>query len=87
MEDKGVKKLLLRLNGSNIQPGQIIAQIPSGTVPSQQKGFLSTANENGFAIATVRTNGQININIPAPNTANWKVTQTNWIYGQLEFTI
>lgn len=87
MEDKGVKKLLLRLNGSNIQPGQIIAQIPSGTVPSQQKGFLSTANENGFAIATVRTNGQININIPVPNIANWKVTQTNWIYGQLEFTI
>ena len=38
MEDKGVKTITL--NGSNIQPGQIIAQIPSGTVPSQQKRFF-----------------------------------------------
>lgn len=87
MEDKGVKKLMIRLNGSNIEPGQIVAQIPSGTVPSLQKGFISTANENGYAVASIRTNGQVNINIPAPNTTNWKISQTNWVYGQLEFTI
>lgn len=87
MEDKGVRKLMIRLNGSNIEPGQIVAQIPSGTISSQQKGFLSTSNESGYAVATIRTNGQVNINIPEPNTSNWKVSQTNWVYGQLEFTI
>lgn len=87
VEDKGTKRLLLRLNGSNIDSGQIIAQLPNDIVTGQQRGFVSTADANGFAVATVRTGGQININIPAPHTSTWKKATTNWFYGQLEFTI
>lgn len=87
VEDKGTKRLMLRLNGSNIDSGQIIAQLPSGIVTGQQRGFISTADANGFAVATIRTGGQINISIPAPHTSTWKKATTNWFYGQLEFTI
>lgn len=87
VEDKGTKRLMLRLNGSNIDSGQIVAQLPSGIVTGQQRGFISTVDANGFAVATIRTGGQINISIPAPHTSTWKKATTNWFYGQLEFTI
>lgn len=78
----GVKRLLLRFNGSNVESNQVIAQLPSDTLTSQQVGLVNATN--GYAKVIVRSNGMVNIK---PSDSNWKKSNDFSFYGQVEFTL
>lgn len=73
----------LRINGSNVTHGQIIAQLPDNFAKSPQVGFVrAPLNHNGTSII-IENNGEIKVYIA--NEPEWEKSDGKYIYGTISW--
>lgn len=70
----------LRINGSNIVPGQAIAQLPTNFAKNAQAFPIRVPNSSPGAYVVIRPNGQVNFYIPF-DSSKWD--ETGYAYAEL----
>lgn len=70
----------LRINGSNIVPGQVIAQLPTNFAKTTQTFPIFASNSSPCAYVVIRPNGQVNFYIPF-DSSKWD--ETGYAYAEL----
>lgn len=70
----------LRINGSNLTPNQIIAQLPSNFAKNAQSFPVRVPNSSAGGYVVIRPNGQVNFYVPY-DTSKWN--ETGYAYGEM----
>lgn len=73
-----IKKL--RINGTNLTPNQIIAQLPSNFAKNTQAFPVRVPNSYAGGYVVIRPNGQVNFYVPY-DTSKWN--ETGYAYGEI----
>lgn len=69
----------LRINGTNLTPNQIIAQLPSNFAKNAQAFPVRVPNSSAGGYVVIRPNGRVNFYISG-DSSNW--TETGYAYGE-----
>ncbi len=69
----------LRINGTNLTPNQIIAQLPSNFAKETQAFPLRVPNSSAGGYIVIRPSGRVNFYISG-DSSNW--TETGYAYGE-----
>ncbi|MCQ9305015.1 MULTISPECIES: BppU family phage baseplate upper protein [Mammaliicoccus] len=72
-----IKKL--RINGTNLTPNQVIAQLPSNFAKNTQAFPVRVPNSSAGGYVVIRPNGQVNFYVPY-DTSKWN--ETGYAYGE-----
>lgn len=78
-----INRKLLRINGTNLVPGQIIAQLPVNFAKTAQTFPVRVPTKYNGAYITIRPNGEVRFYLNG-DTTNW--IPGDYAYGQLEWT-
>ena len=73
----------LRINGSNVTPGQVIAQLPPNFCKNVQVGFIRTPLAHNGTSIIVENTGEVKIYIS--NSAEWGVDDGHYLYGEISW--
>lgn len=73
-----IKKL--RINGTNLTPNQVIAQLPSNFAKNAQAFPVRVPNSSAGGYVVIRPNGQVNFYVPY-DTSKWN--ETGYAYGEM----
>lgn len=73
----------LRINGSNITAGQVIAQLPPGFCKNVQVGFIRAPLDHNGSSVIVENTGEVKVYIA--NEIEWSVSDDNYIYGTISW--
>lgn len=69
----------LRINGTNLTPNQVIAQLPSNFAKNAQAFPLRVPNSSAGGYIVIRPSGRVNFYISG-DSSNW--TETGYAYGE-----
>lgn len=70
----------LRINGSNLTSGQIIAQLPTNFAKNAQAFPVRVPNSSTGGYVVIRPSGQVNFYVPYDNS---KWNETGYAYGEM----
>ncbi|WP_239732999.1 phage baseplate upper protein [Mammaliicoccus sp. E-M26] len=70
----------IRINGSNLTPGQVIAQLPINFAKNAQSFPIRVPNSSTGGYIVIRPNGKVNFYIPY-DTSRWD--ETGYVYGEM----
>ena len=73
----------LRINGSNVTPGQVIAQLPPNFCKNVQVGFIRAPLAHNGTSIIVENTGEVKIYIS--NSAEWGVDDGHYLYGEISW--
>ena len=73
----------LRINGSNVTPGQVIAQLPPHFCKNVQVGFIRAPLAHNGTSIIVENTGEVKIYIS--NSAEWGVDDGHYLYGEISW--
>ena len=69
----------LRINGTNLTPNQVIAQLPSNFAKETQAFSVRVPNSSAGGYIVIRPSGRVNFYVSG-DTSNW--TETGYAYGE-----
>ena len=69
----------LRINGTNLTPNQVIAQLPSNFAKNAQAFPVRVPNSSAGGYIVIRPSGRVNFYVSG-DTSNW--TETGYAYGE-----
>ena len=73
----------LRINGSNIDHTQVIAQLPSTFAKNVHIGFIRTPLAHNGSSIIVETTGEVKVYIE--NNDSWENSESKYIYGEVSW--
>ena len=73
----------LRINGSNVDHTQVIAQLPSTFVKNVHIGFIRTPLAHNGSSIIIETTGEVRIYIE--NYDSWENSESKYIYGEVSW--
>ena len=73
----------LRINGSNVTHGQVIAQLPPNFCKNVQVGFIRAPLAHNGTSIIVENTGEVKIYIS--NSAEWGVDDGHYLYGEISW--
>ena len=80
ISNSGIVTKKLRINGSNLTPGQVIAQLPTNFAKNTQPFPVKVPNVKDNACVVIKPNGEVNFYISNSDT-NWD--ETGYAYAEL----
>ncbi len=69
----------LRINGTNLTPNQVVAQLPSNFAKNAQAFPVRVPNSSAGGYVVIRPNGRVNFYVSG-DSSNW--TETGYAYGE-----
>ena len=78
-----VTERYLRINGSNVDHTQVIAQLPSTFAKNVHTGFIRTPLAHNGSSIIIETTGEVRIYIE--NYDSWENSESKYIYGEVSW--
>ena len=78
-----VTERYLRINGSNVDHNQVIAQLPSTFAKNVHIGFIRTPLAHNGSSIIIETTGEVKVYIE--NNDSWENSESKYIYGEVSW--
>ena len=78
-----VTERYLRINGSNVDHTQVIAQLPSTFAKNVHTGFIRTPLAHNGSSIIIETTGEVKVYIE--NNDSWENSESKYIYGEVRW--